>query len=199
MRQRQREQAGNPGALARRSTAAEDLGHHAANRRAGLGGIGADSGRKVLQGLSTVGRGALGVGRGALAAVTRRSGLALKPGGLEAGRGPGGAQQLHHLSPSSRASRGLDRAHTLRDNERHDSVAQAQMEEARRTSVQSSMTQAQYAFNMYTAFLCESVTPSGPVEQVLLDGEDAENDIAQIVGRVSEAADLPGGGVIISG
>ena len=73
------------------------------------------------------------------------------------------------------------------------------MEEARRTSVQSSMTQAQYAFNMYTAFLCESVTPSGPVEQVLLDGEDAENDIAQIVGRVSDAADLPGGGVIISG
>jgi len=199
VRQRQREQAGNPGALARRSTAAEDLGHHAANRRAGLGGLGADSGRKVLQGLSTVGRGALGVGRGALAAVTRRSGLALKPGGPEAGRGPGGAQQLHHLSPSSRASRGLDRAHTLRDNERHDSVAQAQMEEARRTSVQSSMTQAQYAFNMYTAFLCESVTPSGPVEQVLLDGEDAENDIAQIVGRVSDAADLPGGGVIISG
>ena len=89
VRQRQREQAGNPGALARRSTAAEDLGHHAANRRAGLGGLGADSGRKVLQGLSTVGRGALGVGRGALAAVTRRSGLALKPGGPEAGRGPG--------------------------------------------------------------------------------------------------------------
>ena len=72
------------------------------------------------------------------------------------------------------------------------------MEEARRTSVQSSMTQAQYAFNMYTAFLCESVTPSGPVEQVLLDGEDAENDIAQIVG-VSGRGGSARGGVIISG
>lgn len=60
------------------------------------------------------------------------------------------------------------------------------------------MISSKYEFNMFTAFLCDSVEPRVPVQQ-LLDGEDAENDITQIVGRVSDAADLPCGGVVVSG
>ena len=61
-----------------------------------------------------------------------------------------------------------------------------------------SIISAKYQFNMFTAFLVDSIEPRLPVHQ-LLDGEDAENDISQIVGRVNNAADLPDGGVVISG
>lgn len=57
---------------------------------------------------------------------------------------------------------------------------------------------AKYQFNIFTAFLADSIEPHVPVQK-LLDGEDAENDISQIVGRVNDAADLPDGGVVVSG
>ena len=56
------------------------------------------------------------------------------------------------------------------------------------------MISAKYQFNMFTAFLVDSIEPRVPVKE-LLDGEDAENDISQIVGRVNDAADLPDGRV----
>ena len=68
-------------------------------------------------------------------------------------------------------------------------------------AVESSMTEAvtsNYSFNMFTAYLCDSISPTNDVS-VLLDGEDAENDITQIVGRINDAANLPCGGCVISG
>ena len=60
------------------------------------------------------------------------------------------------------------------------------------------MIPAKYQFNMFTAFLVDNIEPKVPVHD-LLDGEDAENDISQIVGRINDAADLPDGGVVVSG
>jgi len=57
---------------------------------------------------------------------------------------------------------------------------------------------SKYAFNMFTAFFCDSITP-GVSAKELMDGEDFENDIIQIIGRITSGADLPGGGIVLSG
>ena len=57
---------------------------------------------------------------------------------------------------------------------------------------------SKYAFNMFTAFFCDSITPSVSAKE-LMDGEDFENEIMQITGRITSGADLPGGGIVLSG
>lgn len=65
-------------------------------------------------------------------------------------------------------------------------------------SEQHAFTASKYAFNMFTAFFCDSITP-GVSATELMDGEDYENDIMQIIGRITSGADLPGGGIVLSG
>ena len=65
-------------------------------------------------------------------------------------------------------------------------------------SEQHAFTASKYAFNMFTAFFCDSITPSVSAKE-LMDGEDFENDIIQIIGRITSGADLPGGGIVLSG
>ena len=57
---------------------------------------------------------------------------------------------------------------------------------------------AKYAFNMFTSYFCDSVTPAVSAKE-LMDGEDYENDLMQIIGRITSGADLPGGGIVLSG
>lgn len=66
-------------------------------------------------------------------------------------------------------------------------------------------------FSMFTMFLCEEIraptlsnvpvgeTPARFDVTYFMDGEDNENEISQITGRVRNAADLPDGGVVIAG
>lgn len=102
---------------------------------------------------------------------------------------------------AAKDSSGLSRRSSYRDDSEVADLAVEEEPLHATDAVESSMTEAvtsNYSFNMFTAYLCDSVSPTSDVS-VLLDGEDAENDITQIVGRINDAANLPCGGCVISG